>query len=274
MLYQHRTSVFVTGASGYIAQHIIKQLIEKGYYVVGSVISKEKGEALTRLIGPLHFTYEVVPDVSAVAAFAEALQRHQDVRYFIHTATPYTFNPDYGKNEEMLQKAVDAIHNTLQSVHTTAHRSARSKVYNEYDWNPLTWEESLDPGKIYYGGKKFGELAAWDYKKRNYTYYKLTVINPVYVFGPQAYDFADTATLATTAERVSCIANLSKEDPIPESWGAYVDVRDVARAHVLALENDETSNRRLLLVAGAFSNDKIAHIINEKFPNCKVPMGT
>ncbi|KAK6878942.1 putative NADPH-dependent methylglyoxal reductase GRP2 [Candida tropicalis] len=292
MSYQHRTSVFVSGASGYIAQHIIKQLIEKGYNVVGSVISEAKGQALTRLIGPLHFTFEVVPDITAKAAFAEALQKHQEVRYFIHTATPYQFNPDGGNNEEMLQKAVDATHNTLQSIqyHGTQVRKVvvtssivavagfgslfdPNKTYTENDWNPITWEESLDPGKIYYGSKKFAELAAWNYKKENYTFYKLTVINPVYVFGPQAYEFTDTANMATTAEKINSIANLSKDDPIPELWGDYVDVRDVAKAHVLALENDETSNKRLLLVAGGFSSDKIAHIINEKFPNCKVPDG-
>lgn len=292
MLYKHRTSVFVSGASGYIGQHIVKQLIEKGYNVVGSVVSVEKGEILTQIIGPLHFTYEIVPDGSAKAAFAEELQRHREVRYFIHSATPYTFNSNTGNNEEILQKSVDAIYNTLQSIqyHGTQVRKVvatssivavtecgpwyhSNKVYNENDWNPITWDDSLNPANVSYGIKKFAELAAWNYKKKNYTFYKLTVINPVYVFGPQAYDFTDTENMATTAQKINSIANLTKNDSIPEFWGEYIDVRDVAQAHVITLENDETSNRRLLLVGGAFSNDKIAHTINEKFPNYKVPDG-
>lgn len=31
------TSVFISGATGFIAQHIISQLLTKGYSVVGSV---------------------------------------------------------------------------------------------------------------------------------------------------------------------------------------------------------------------------------------------
>ena len=36
------TSVFVSGASGYIAQELVKQLIQKNYKVVGTVRSNEK----------------------------------------------------------------------------------------------------------------------------------------------------------------------------------------------------------------------------------------
>lgn len=36
------TTVFVSGASGFIAQTLVKQLIEKGYKVVGTVRSNEK----------------------------------------------------------------------------------------------------------------------------------------------------------------------------------------------------------------------------------------
>ena len=40
------TTVFVSGASGFIAQTLVKQLIEKGYKVVGTVRSNEKGNSL------------------------------------------------------------------------------------------------------------------------------------------------------------------------------------------------------------------------------------
>lgn len=40
------TTVFVSGASGFIAQELIKQLIIKGYNVIGSVRSTTKGESI------------------------------------------------------------------------------------------------------------------------------------------------------------------------------------------------------------------------------------
>ena len=54
------TSVFVSGATGYIAQHIVKTLLEKNYKVVGSVRSTEKGEKLKKLLQSANFNYEVV----------------------------------------------------------------------------------------------------------------------------------------------------------------------------------------------------------------------
>lgn len=39
-------TVFVSGASGFIAQNIVKLLIEKGYNVIGTVRTAEKGENL------------------------------------------------------------------------------------------------------------------------------------------------------------------------------------------------------------------------------------
>ncbi|EMG45903.1 GRP2 putative NADPH-dependent methylglyoxal reductase GRP2 [Candida maltosa Xu316] len=292
MDYQHKTTVFVTGATGYIAQHIVSQLIEKGYKVVGSVTTKAKGEAMAKLVGPVNFKYEIVPDVTKPGAFIEALDKNQSARYFIHTATPYTFNVNEEKNDEMLQKAIDSTKNVFKSIQYHGIQVRKvvltssmvavagfgpffdpNKVYTENDWNPISWDESLEPANGYYGSKKFAELAAWEYWNKNKPYFKLTVINPVYVFGPQAFEFTDTSSLATSAEKVSYIANLSSTDKIPEAYGRCIDVRDVARAHVLALENEETSNRRLLLVGGAFSNDKIAHIINQNFPNCNVPDG-
>ena len=40
------TTVFVSGANGFIAQHVVKQLLNKGYSVVGTVRSAAKGDSL------------------------------------------------------------------------------------------------------------------------------------------------------------------------------------------------------------------------------------
>lgn len=85
------STVFVSGATGFIAQHVIKQLIAKNYKVVGSVRSKEKGESLTEKFGS-SFQYEVVADVAAEGAFDQALENHPEVTVFLHTASPFRFD--------------------------------------------------------------------------------------------------------------------------------------------------------------------------------------
>ena len=55
----------------------------------------------------------------------------------------------------------------------------------------------------------------------------------------------------------------------------FVDVRDVALAHVLAAEKDEAGGKRFFIVGGYFCNKEIAEIIGEGFPELKesLPIG-
>lgn len=49
----------------------------------------------------------------------------------------------------------------------------------------------------------------------------------------------------------------------------WVDVRDVAEAHVAAFEKPEAANKRFFTVAGLFSNREVANIIKKSFPRYK-----
>ena len=55
----------------------------------------------------------------------------------------------------------------------------------------------------------------------------------------------------------------------------FVDVRDLALAHVLAAEKDEAGGKRFFIVGGRFCNKEIAEIIGEEFPELRenLPMG-
>jgi nucleoside-diphosphate-sugar epimerase len=49
----------------------------------------------------------------------------------------------------------------------------------------------------------------------------------------------------------------------------WVDVRDVAEAHVAAFEKPDAANKRFFTVAGFFNNRQIADIIAKHFPEYK-----
>lgn len=49
----------------------------------------------------------------------------------------------------------------------------------------------------------------------------------------------------------------------------WVDVRDVAMAHVKAMETPAASNKRFFVTAGHFSNSQIAEVVRKNFPEYK-----
>ena len=85
--------VLVTGASGFIATHIVKLLLEKGYRVRGTVRSlkdEKKVAPLRKLVSnPKHELELCEADLTNEKGWAEAVK---DCDYVMHTASPF---PNY-----------------------------------------------------------------------------------------------------------------------------------------------------------------------------------
>ncbi len=60
---------------------------------------------------------------------------------------------------------------------------------------------------------------------------------------------------------------LEKRELLSASSSLWVDVRDVAQAHVAAAEKKEAANKRFFIVAGFFSNGEIVDIVRKEFPD-------
>ncbi|PKI77138.1 hypothetical protein CRG98_002641 [Punica granatum] len=82
--------------------------------------------------------------------------------------------------------------------------------------------------------KTLAEQEAWKFTKENGI--DLVTINPGYVIDPILQP-----TLNTTIEMIFKLVNGS--ETYPNSTHRYVDVRDVANAHILAFENPSASGR-------------------------------
>ena len=61
----------------------------------------------------------------------------------------------------------------------------------------------------------------------------------------------------------------SKEELSPTGTFIWTDVRDLALAHVKAAELPQAENKRFFVTAGYFSNEEIADIIRDSFPELK-----
>lgn len=292
MPYQHN-SVFVSGGTGFIAQHLIKLLLSKGYKVVASVRSREKGERLVANFNSLNFSFEVVEAIETEGAFDEPLKRHPEVTAFFHTASPVIFETD-DVLRDLILPAVNGTKNILDSLKKHAYQvkklvvtSSRAAiagheqysnpnyVIDERTYNNASWEDSLVNGLSgYHGSKTFAEKAVWDFKRDEYPNFLVSMIMPTFTIGPQAFDAEVSPILNVTAESINQLLSLKPTDKIPEYVDSIIDVRDIAKAHVSALELEEADGKRLLIANQRFSYQLIIDILRKEFPDLTdLPMG-
>ena len=161
------------------------------------------------------------------------------------------------------------------------------KVYSEKEWNPVTWEEALDHSQVYRASKvsdigrsawvnasaksvpyqTFAEKAAWAFVEEEKPNFDLATINPPLVFGPIVNYLNSLEAVNTSNQRIrNLIQGQMKEKIAPTGTFLWVDVRDVALAHVRAIEVPEAGGERFFVTAGFFSNKEIADIARETHP--------
>ncbi|GEQ70708.1 hypothetical protein JCM33374_g4387 [Metschnikowia sp. JCM 33374] len=281
------TSVFVSGATGFIAQHIIKLLLSKGYSVVGSVRSAEKGDHLKKLFASEAFAYEVVADLLTPGAFDEALKKHPEVTVLLHTASPVIFTVA-DIEAELLTPAVEGTKNVFQAIKVHGPQiknvvvtssvvamfdATRLKdpsfTVSETSWNPITWEESKQNAFYgYFGSKTYAEKAAWEFLEKEKPNYTVNFINPGYVFGPQAFDSEVKDELNVSSEIINNLLKMTPDSEVPDVSGPFIDVRDVAKAHLAAFEKP-LSKERLLLTSEVFTSPQLIDILAENFESLK-----
>lgn len=102
-------NTLVTGANGFVAAHVIDQLIAAGHQVTGSVRSLAKGEQILathpEYAGKLTFT--VVSDYGKAGTWDEAV-KEGNFDYVIHTAAPLLDDPgNTDFKRDFLEPSVD-----------------------------------------------------------------------------------------------------------------------------------------------------------------------
>ena len=91
-------------------------------------------------------------------------------------------------------------------------------------------------------------------------------MNPPLVIGPIIHNLQSLDALNTSNQRIRDIMTGKAKETIPETGTfIWVDVRDLALAHVKAAELEEAGGKRYFLTAGHFSNREIANIIRKDF---------
>lgn len=99
--------------------------------------------------------------------------------------------------------------------------------------------------------------------------------NPPLVLGPVVHNLSSLKNLNTSNQRIrDLMTGAGKYSCPPTGNHLFVDVRDLALAHVLAAEKEEAAGQRFFMVGGMFSNKEIAEIIAESFPELRENLPT
>lgn len=240
-------NVLVTGASGFIASRIIEELLAHGHRVRGTVrsLKKEKELAPLRGLPGASERLELVEaDLLTDSAF-DAAARGMDA--VLHTASPYVLDAK-DPQADLVDPAVKGTRNVLGSaaratsvrrVIVTSSMAAITDepegdhVLTEEDWNTRS---SLDRNP-YYFSKTLAERAAWEFVEKEKPGFDLVVINPFLVIGPSL-----SPAINTSNQMFVDLLKGTYPGVMNLTWG-FVDVRDVADAHVRALENPQARGR-------------------------------
>ena len=270
-------TVLVTGASGFIAKHIVAQLLEQGHAVRASVRSRERADEVAAATGGpadgkaasgLSF---VELDLGHDRGWAQALA---GVDALIHTASPFPLvqpkDPD-----DLIRPAVDGTLRALRAatsagvrrvvmtssvvaVTRTALPAGRDR-YDERDWSNLD-----GPISAYGRSKTMAERAAWDFVDGEGRGLELTAINPGFVLGPPR-DGRFGTSLGVVRRMLS-----GKDPAVPRVGYAVADVRDIAAMHVRALETPEAVGKRILGASEFLWFADMAKALKDAFPQRKI----
>lgn len=254
-------TLLVTGASGFVGGNIVKRAVAEGYNVRATVRSESSAKKMADEFPQLkdNISYTIVEDMTKVDAYETAFD---GVTGIIHSASPFVLNPK-DNVKDLLEPAIHGSlavleaakrwgHSVKRVVATSSHASvvdlSKGKrpgyVYNEKDWNPVTYEEATtaDGVTAYCASKALAERAMWDWMEENKPKFDLVTITPPWVFGPYATELTSTKHLSESVGLLYAI--LDAEGIPPFDFGGYVDVRDLAAAHVLAHGVPEAGGQR------------------------------
>ncbi|TYI19142.1 hypothetical protein ES332_A07G143700v1 [Gossypium tomentosum] len=242
-------TVCVTGASGYIASWLVKQLLLRGYTVKASVRDPNDPRKTQHLLG---------------------------LEGVFHTASPF-YHDVLDPEAELLDPAVKGTLNVLSSCAKTP--SVKRVVLTSsiaavaYNGKPRTPDVVVDENwfsdpdyckdlKLWYVvSKTMAEDSAWKFSKEKGI--DMVAINPAMVIGPLLQPTLNTSAAA--------ILNLIKgAETFPNATFGWVNVKDVATAHIQAFEIPLASGR-YCLVERVVHYSEIVNILHHLYPSLQLP---
>lgn len=269
--------VLVTGASGFLATSVIRRLLDRKYRVKGTVRSLNN-EAV---VGPLKKLFPSLELVEAdllggSAAFEKAME---GCTYVMHTASPFKLkiadaqkdlvDPALKGTEAVMEAALKVGITRVvltSSIAAMVHppELADGQVVSEKDWNTVS---TLQKGPYFYS-KTVAEKKAWELAEGKEGF-SLATVAPAFILGPMVSSRADGESVEYIKGMLEGASSPLVKRPFPSGC---TDVRDVAAAHVAAMEIEAAGGKRFLCChETSYSGLKLADMIRDKFKAYPIP---
>tara|TARA_B100000700_G_scaffold61472_2_gene67399 strand:- start:3613 stop:4578 length:966 start_codon:yes stop_codon:yes gene_type:complete len=250
--------VLVTGASGFIGAHVVCELLKRGF----SVRAMLRDESLAEMF-PGNENLEIVKaDLFDVESLRRAVAGCEDV---IHCAAALYVGAKDVKKEVVdpsvigVKNLCSVMDNVKRVIHTSSVAAIRStKFENGHIFTRNDWcDDASEIVNAYGFAKSEGErlMRKWAEGKDM----RLVTIHPSIVFGPILHKRHLEGSM-------SYLKHFVKGPPfVLDVHINFVDVRDVAIAHVNALEMGEDRQRYILHKEGLWMKE-IGKILNSSLP--------
>lgn len=248
-------NILITGGNGFLALHIIKQLLTQGKHVLATVRNPQRAAETTNTLtaagtphlDELEFTYL---DLTQDAGWQDAMQGIDSV---MSVAAPVFVNGE--SNAATLAKiATDGTLRILRAANAAGVRRVImtgnfgavgfSNLDPQRTTTEADWTNPDQPGlSLYERSKLLAEQAAWHYVQQADVHLELTVITAGAMLGTALGDHV-SGSFGILRSLVDGSLNR-----VPRLKFNVVDVRDVASMHVAALNTAAAANERFLAVA-------------------------
>ena len=243
--------VLVTGASGFIAEHCIIELLKNGYSVKGSLRSMNREQEVRDAVKTetddtkLEFCKL---DLLEDDGWEDAMW---DCDYLMHVASPFVIEDPKDENElikpakEGTLRALNAAKKAgIKRVVLTSSVAAVNSHMMSGTSDHTTWTDINSKYVTpYQKSKTIAEKAAWDFynNQDNNNKMELAVINPGGVMGPQLGNDLGGASTQIVSQLIS-----GKFPMIPALSFPFIDVRDVAILHLKAMTTPDADGKRFI----------------------------